>query len=434
MASKEKVGIDAALVGNCKETAIDPSLTQADAIVLNTLLQNINDAGVPANAGKTDHDNATSLKLLADLNDATSAGFQPTVFTTWDEKDIHLPSPLQTYLLQPYIRWARGVVRRPTDVVFLTHIILYLLTSVPSAIYLYHKFTWPHAIGHWLMQLYYSGPFTLLLHNHIHNNGVLAKKYTWLDAIFPYVLEPLMGHTWDSYYYHHVKHHHVEGNGPDDLSSTIRYQRDELSHFLMYVGRFLALVWIELPLYFFRKHKRSLAVKCFISEMISYISIYLLARHDLRPTIYVFILPLLQMRIAMMVGNWGQHALVDEQDPKSDFRSSITLIDVPSNRFCFNDGYHTSHHLNPLRHWRDHPASFLKAKHQYAENHALVFRNIDYLMMTVKLLMKDYEHLARCMVPIGGQAELTMQERVQLLRGKTRAFSREDVLRKFGKE
>ncbi|KAI9764404.1 MAG: hypothetical protein M1835_007569 [Candelina submexicana] len=433
MDSKEKVTGSRPEIESCKEIAVDTSLTQADAIVLDTLLQDIVNAGAPANAGKTGHDDTSSLKLLADLNDATSAGFQPTIFTSWDEKDINLPSALQRYLLHPYTQWAQGVVRRPTDVVFLTHLLLYLSTSVPSAIFLYYNFTWPHGIGHWIMQLYYCGPFTLLLHNHIHNNGVLAKKHSWFDTIFPYILEPLMGHTWDSYYYHHVKHHHVEGNGPDDLSSTIRYQRDELSHFLMYVGRFLAFVWIELPLYFLRQKKRSLAVKSFFSEMVSYTEIGLLARYDLRPTVFAFILPLLQMRIAMMVGNWGQHALVDEQDPKSDFRSSITLIDVPSNRFCFNDGYHTSHHLNPLRHWRDHPRAFLKSKNQYAENHALVFRNIDYLMMTVTLIRKDYEHLARCMVPIGGQVALSMEERVELLRGKTRAFTREDVRRKFGK-
>jgi hypothetical protein len=34
-----------------------------------------------------------------------------------------------------------------------------------------------------------------------------------------------------------------------------------------------------------------------------------------------------------MVGNWGQHALVDELEPDSDFRSSITLIDVPVSTF-----------------------------------------------------------------------------------------------------
>lgn len=44
-------------------------------------------------------------------------------------------------------------------------------------------------------------------------SGILNSSWAWLDKAFPYVLEPLMGHTWDSYYYHHVKHHHVEGNG-----------------------------------------------------------------------------------------------------------------------------------------------------------------------------------------------------------------------------
>ena len=36
-----------------------------------------------------------------------------------------------------------------------------------------------------------------MLHNHIHNNGVLARKYARLDRIWLYVLQPLMGHTWD---------------------------------------------------------------------------------------------------------------------------------------------------------------------------------------------------------------------------------------------
>ena len=99
-----------------------------------------------------------------------------------------------------------------------------------------------------------------MLHNHIHNNGVLALEYSLFDKLWPYVLEPLMGHTWDSYYYHHVKHHHVENNGPGDLSSTIRFQRDEFFDFLCYVSRFLFLIWIELPIYFIRKNKRSLGM------------------------------------------------------------------------------------------------------------------------------------------------------------------------------
>ena len=37
------------------------------------------------------------------------------------------------------------------------------------------------------------------------------KEYALFDLLVPYILEPLMGHTWDSYFYHHVKHHHAEG-------------------------------------------------------------------------------------------------------------------------------------------------------------------------------------------------------------------------------
>ncbi|KAI9734312.1 MAG: hypothetical protein M1834_002416 [Cirrosporium novae-zelandiae] len=409
------------------EKVANPYLTRADTIVLANLLQDIEEAGHPASPDGISYDDQTSMNLLAGLDK------EPTVFTGLDQEGLGRFKSLGNISLQPYITWAQSVVRRPTDVVFLTHILLYLATSIPSAIFLFYRFSWTHGVCHWLMQAYYSGPFTLMLHNHIHGNGVLDKKYAWFDQSFPYVLGPLMGHTWDSYYYHHVKHHHVEGNGPGDLSSTIRYQRDELIDFLAYVGRFLAFVWIELPLYFVRKGRLAFAIKCFVCETSSYLAIYLLATRNFRPTLFVFMLPLLQMRIAMMIGNWGQHAFVDEVEPDSDFRSSITLIDVSSNRYCFNDGYHTSHHLNPRRHWRQHPINFIKAKSQYQNERALVFRNIDYLMITFKLLQKDYDHLAKCLVPMGDQIKMNHQELADMLRTKAKQFSEADIQKKFHK-
>lgn len=86
-----------------------------------------------------------------------------------------------------------------------------------AAALLYYKFTWLHAMIHCLMTAFYCGSFTLMLHNHIHNNGILATDYAFFDQAWPYILEPLMGHTWNSYFYHHVKHHHVENNGPGML-------------------------------------------------------------------------------------------------------------------------------------------------------------------------------------------------------------------------
>ena len=309
------------------DMSMNPQLLQPDKIVLQNLLRDVNIREKPETSSRSGtfqgYDDLSSMRALDELHD------EVTVFTNWDQKDLPAGKGSIASVLQAYVPWAQGIVRNSVDVVFLTHIILYLCTSVPSAAFLYYHFTWLHAVLHVMMQLSYCGPFTLMLHNHIHNNGLLKKKYAWFDHTWPYILEPLMGHTWDSYYYHHVKHHHVEGNGPEDLSSTIRYQRDELTHFLMYVGRFITLIWIELPLYFLRKHKTALALKSGGNEMASYLFTYSMARWQFYPTLFVLIIPLILMRVGLMVGNYGQHALVDDCDPASDFRSSITLIDVP---------------------------------------------------------------------------------------------------------
>ncbi|KAL2012132.1 hypothetical protein VTN00DRAFT_4850 [Thermoascus crustaceus] len=455
------------------ETFVDPNLTHPDLLVLRNLLHDVErtknpaarQAGVQQNSvreidgseskeeiekpvkcppptehsqDRSDHledisaDSAATIKHLEALNDPHHKDFDPTVFVTWDTEHIKVPAIIDRWVLQPYIKHARKIVRVETDVVMLTHLLLYFTTSVPSAVFLYFHFTWPHAVLHWLMQSYYVGTYTLMMHQHIHMGGILSKKFWLFDQIFPYITNPLMGHTWNSYYYHHVKHHHVEGNGPDDLSSTIRYQRDDLFDFLCYVGRFFFLIWLDLPLYFVRKGKPVLALKAAGWEIGNLLCIYLLLKWvNFRATFFVFVLPLLLLRVGLMVGNWGQHAFVDEIDPNSDFRSSITLIDVASNRFCYNDGYHTSHHLNPRRHWRDHPVAFLKQKDRYATEHALVFRNIDFLMITFKLLRKDYIHLAKCLVPMGDQIRMSLEERAAMLQAKTRRFTEEEIRRKF---
>lgn len=104
---------------------------------------------------------------------------------------------------------------------------------------------------------------------------------------------------------------------------------------------------------------------------------------------------------------------------------------LQSNRFCYNDGYHTSHHLHPRRHWREHPNAFLQQKDRYSAEHALVFRNVDYIMITVRLLRKDYLHLAKCLVPMGDQIGMSLEEIAAMLRTKTRRFSEEEIREKF---
>lgn len=76
--------------------------------------------------------------------------------------------------------------------------------------------------------------------------------------------------------------------------------------------------------------------------------------------------------------------------------------------------------------------AFLKQKDRYASEHALVFRNIDYLMITYRLIRKDYTHLAKCLVPIGDQISMSIEERAAMLQSKTRRFTEAEIARKFG--
>jgi hypothetical protein len=330
---------------------VDPNLTEPDLVVLQTLYRDIDSTSsspststsTSQNGDKKEHDgdngenkdeDNAAIDQLQALNTPSHPSFEPTVLVSCDLAYLRakLPPLVYDHLLQPYIAVGRKIVRVETDVVMLSHLILYFSTSVPSALLLYRHFTYTHAVLHWLMQSYYVGTYTLMMHQHIHMGGILSKSNIFLrafDTVFPYITNPLMGHTWNSYYYHHIKHHHVESNGPDDLSSTIRYQRDSLPDFLHYVLRFMFLVWIELPMYFFRKGKYTLGLKAFFWDTSCYLSIAVLYLCvNARATVFAFILPLAMMRVGLMVGNWGQHALVDDQDPTSDLRSSITLIDV----------------------------------------------------------------------------------------------------------
>ena len=104
------------------------------------------------------------IRSIENLKDPSHDSFEPNVCVSWDLRDLRrkLPLVLQTYLLEPYIRWASTIVRSPTDVVFVTHLCLYLATTIPSAICLYKSFSVVHGVAHLIMQLYYMGTYTLM--------------------------------------------------------------------------------------------------------------------------------------------------------------------------------------------------------------------------------------------------------------------------------
>lgn len=236
---------------------------------------------------------------------------------------------------------------------------------------------------------------------------------------------------------HHVRHHHIENNGPKDLSSTIAYQRDSVVDFVKYFVRFFCLTWIELTLYFFTKKQYRSGLIFLCSEIFTVVIYSFLTWYSSNGlgVFCVLYVPLLITRFGMMSGNWAQHAFVDPKDPKSDYRSSITCIENTYNALAFNDGYHTSHHLNSTRHWQDHPESFIGTMEKYKSHEAIVFKNIDFHEIWFRLMLKDYDTLAKCLVQLCSKDDPaymeTKAEVIDYLKSRTRKMSSAEIMRAY---
>ena len=97
------------------------------------------------------------------MNNPKEPQFEPTVFNNFDYDQIKFPGWFDRAVLQPYISLARSVVRFDSDIVMLTHLLLYFTTSVPSAIFLFRSFSWARALLHVIMQASYMGTYTLMM-------------------------------------------------------------------------------------------------------------------------------------------------------------------------------------------------------------------------------------------------------------------------------
>jgi fatty acid desaturase len=210
--------------------------------------------------------------------------------------------------------------------------------------------------------------------------------------------------------------HHREENLPQDASSTMKYRRDRLDHWLRYVTRFLALGIYDLVRYHVGRGNRRLLARLVRGEGIYWLALAALLYVDPRATLVVFVAPLLLARVLMMTGNWGQHAFICPSDAGDAFKNSITCIETRYNRRCFNDGYHIDHHRSPRRHWTEYPAELEDNVARYGAADAIVFRGIDFFGVWVCLMFQRWQVLARAYVPLPGAPARTQDEVIAFLK------------------
>ena len=281
---------------------------------------------------------------------------------------------------------------------------------------------WLFATGYfYYSQLYLKGRFGLMYHCLCHRQ-LFRKRFHWLHDYITWVVTPFFGHTQETYFGHHIGMHHRENNLPDDSSSTMRYQRDSLSHFLVYYGRFLLLGFKETFTYLYLKQRNKIYFRFFMGEMICLCVYITLCFLHLKAALVIFVIPLFFGRLVMMLGNWAQHAFVDPANPGNIYTNCVNCINTDYNRICWNDGYHIIHHLRPGLHYTDMPTEFMRQKEALAANRSLIFDGIHYLHIFFYLVTKRYDKLATNLVnlhnvfPNEQAAIALMQERAKQIK------------------
>jgi hypothetical protein len=317
------------------------------------------------------------------------------------------------------VRIASRLIHDPRDVPFVKLMAILSATVLPTGLALFvpHCFRWWLAVAHLALVFYFLGPFVLMLHNTSHRR-LFRRPWSLLNHYIPWVLGPFFGESPEAYFTHHVGMHHPENNLEGDISSTMLYRRDRPTDFVRYFVHFFVCGFFDLTNYFATKGRRSLLLRTLVGELTFYGAVAGLLFVNWRAAAVVFVAPLVVTRFAMMAGNWGQHAFIDEASPENSYRNSITCINTRYNRRCFNDGYHIGHHLKATRHWTEMPDEFRLNLERYALEGAIVFEGLDFFGVWVCLMLGRYDRLARRFVDIGN-VRRTPEEIVALLRSRT---------------
>lgn len=175
------------------------------------------------------------MKFLSAINDPVY--IENANYSFWDKQFLKL-------------------LRDKRDLPFVYLKIQIILSLIPLGVFLYLPITegliWGGLAVIYLVlnNLYFKGPFGLMLHCTCHNK-LYKNEYDWLNYILPWIIGPFFGQTPQTYFSHHIGMHHVENNLPPDKSSTMPYKRDSFRSFMKYFLSFMAVGIVELSEYFY---------------------------------------------------------------------------------------------------------------------------------------------------------------------------------------
>lgn len=330
-----------------------------------------------------------------------------------DPRAAHLPVwPWFKKLVEPHLVDARDAIVAQRILQDTLYALLGVALFVPGV------FSWPLAALYLLLLFPRVGPHAIRVHLLSHR-ALFHRDHRALNNWLPWGLVFFYGIDPGGYMSHHLGMHHPEENIAPDTSSTLRYRRDSLASFGLYLLRFAVLGKLELAAYLYRKKKRKLLRRLILGEALHKSVILALLLLNWQAALVVVLLPHLLVRYGLMMGNWTEHAFIDQSDPGNAYKNSTTLINCPYNKLMFNDGYHCAHHIKAVTHWADLPGAFERDLGSYVKNNAVVFDGIrGFQVLWLLLMTRRYDVMARHLLPLGDIPE-DLDARAAWLKART---------------
>lgn len=253
--------------------------------------------------------------------------------------------------------------------------------------------------------------FVLMMHFSSHRSIFKAE---WMNSMIVWIFAPIFGIPSGVYKLHHVIMHHIENNHELDISSTEKFQRDSWLAFGSYWLHFVALIWIELPLYAMKTKKWTWFWTLVMGLAFWLSTIALLATHvSFLATMYCFMIPYVIAMTALAFGNWSQHIFINPEDADSNYALTFNCIDSAGNQTTFNDGYHIIHHANARLHWTEIPEYFYQNQDKHINGGALTFREIHFFDIGILVMTKQLRKVAENYVHLGSEADAPTVEEVE---------------------
>ena len=227
-------------------------------------------------------------------------------------------------------------------------------------------------IGGWFLplfcHLYYMGAvfpsgindLHYVAHTQISNNQKSHMfKSELINGFCRFVLEPCQGFIPEFWLNHHVRVHHKESNGPDDIQGVSFFER-KYYNYIWFVADIPLQWYLRGPLHHIRNGESEIAIQMFLGEFLYVAAGIALTRWDTFAGLLLVWIPHIIRSMNFNASNeYVQHALVDGRDgnPHDPANNSFLMLQpAPTSTFArglwskpdnFEERWHAVHHNFP---------------------------------------------------------------------------------------